>query len=143
MILRGFLLSAVAAILLVGLAQRPTDGGQDQLSVSWLIASYLTLSVAPTGSVRGQETLRDQVRKHGNVEKVLIVEYAPVDLDKLVTDSELIVEGYVSTKKTSLTPDERSVYTNAEFQILQILKRPSAEDLSPEMSLLCDATAEW
>lgn len=68
----------------------------------------------------GAQDLRDQVRKHGAVEVLLVKEYPPVDLPTLVRDAELIARVLIVGSDASLAGDRIS--TEYRAQVLGVVK---------------------
>jgi hypothetical protein len=66
--------------------------------------------IAAIASSAELQTLREQVRKQGNVDVVELLEYAPTTLPELATRADSIIEGPIGACLSSLTADERSVH---------------------------------
>jgi hypothetical protein len=72
------------------------------------------------------QTIPEAVREHGDIEKLIVRQYAPVGMRELVTGSSLIVHGLVTGADGELSEDQRRIVTSYRVKVLQILAR--AED---------------
>jgi len=66
------------------------------------IPFLVSLSLAAWGSVAAGQDLREQIRKHGNVEVLILKEYSPVDLPTLVASAGTIGRVLITQSKSSL-----------------------------------------
>lgn len=90
------------------------------------IPFLVSLSLAAWGSVAAGQDLREQIRKHGNVEVLILKEYSPVDLPALVASAGTIGRVLITQSKSSLVGERIS--TDYTAQVLWIgLGRPTLE----------------
>ena len=85
-----------------------------------LIPLFVSLALAAWGSAGSGQDLREQVRKHRNVEILILKEYSPVDLPTLVAKAGIISRVLVTQAKSSLIGDQIS--TDYTVQVLSASK---------------------
>jgi hypothetical protein len=87
--------------------------------------------IAAISSSAELQTLREQVRKQGNVDVVELLEYAPTTLPELATRAESIIEGRIGACLSSrLTADERSVHTDCTVQVVRVFKGAAVQTMT-------------
>ena len=86
--------------------------------------------IAAIASSAELQTLRERVRKQGNVDVVELLEYAPTTLPELATRAESIIEGRIGACLSSLTADERSVHTDCTVQVVRVFKGAAVQTMT-------------
>jgi hypothetical protein len=100
---------------------------EDAMRNAVLGVVHVAIVAALSGEVLSQ-TLPEQA-KLGPVEQTIIKEYDPVDVDRLVADSDTIIVGRVQAAKVSLTRDQKKLITDYEVVITSVLKRSKGPGL--------------
>lgn len=104
-------------------------GGRTITAFSLCVLSYLFAGQVPTPSIR------ETVRKQGDVEIHLMVEYSPVDLRELIRRANLIVQGTVSHALSYLSDHETKVLTDYTIRINRVLKGVLAADEAAKITV--------
>ena len=86
--------------------------------------------IAAIASSAELQTLRERVRKQGNVDVVELLEYAPTTLPELATRADSIIEGPIGACLSSLTADERSVHTDCTVQVVRVFKGAAVQTMT-------------
>ena len=90
-------------------------------------------------SVSAAQSLRDQVREHGDITTIATACYPLTGLKEIVENTQLTVEGTVTLAEGRLTAEEDEVYTEYEIDVIRPFRVPTAAtrstpgqtDLSP------------
>src|SRR5687767_15707067 len=79
----------------------------------------VVIALVGVGStVLAQESLREKVRKHGDIGTVILDHYHGAEMPDLVRDSDLIAQVMVQGENVRLSSDETQVFTDYSAQVL-------------------------